>query len=147
MISKCSMLWETSVTLKHLIKKASPALLNFTKIDGQILEAEQKMYARFRRVRGLGCMTVPQMLETIHENDLFDMFPVFSNVVHILGVTDTCYILFCRTIIQCVAQIENLPPQHHGQQRVSNLALINIERAYVNSVVNDDMDRIINVFG
>ena len=28
-----------------------------------------------------------------------------------------------------------------GQQRVSNIALINIERAYVNSVVNNDMDR------
>ena len=55
-------------------------------------------------------------------------------------------IVFCRTIIQCVAQIGNLPPQHHGQQRVSNIALINIERAYVNSVVNNDMDHIIDIF-
>ena len=45
------------------------------------------MYASFRRVRGLGYMTVPEMLETMHENDLFDMFRVFANVVHILGVT------------------------------------------------------------
>ena len=55
--------------------------------------------------------------------------------------------MFCRTIIQCVAQIENLPPQHHGQQCVSNIALINIERAYANSAVNNDMDRIIAIFG
>ena len=55
--------------------------------------------------------------------------------------------MFCRTIIQCVAQIENLPPQHHVQQSVSNIALINIERAYANSVVNNDMDRIIAIFG
>ena len=34
-----------------------------------------------------------------------------------------------------------------GQQRVSNIALINIERAYVNSVVNNDMDDIIDIFG
>ena len=27
-----------------------------------------------------------EMLETMHEDDVFDMFPVFSNVVHILGV-------------------------------------------------------------
>ena len=32
-------------------------------------------------------------------------------------------------------------------QRVSNIALIIIERAYANSVVNNDMDRIINIFG
>ena len=31
------------------------------KIDGEILEAEQKMYARFRLVRRLGSMTVQEM--------------------------------------------------------------------------------------
>ena len=58
----------------------------FYKIDGEILGAEQKMYASFRRVRGLGYMTVSEMLQTMHENDLFDMFPEFSSVVHILAV-------------------------------------------------------------
>ena len=37
------------------------------------------MYASFRHVLGLGYVTVPEMLETMHENDLFDMFPLFSN--------------------------------------------------------------------
>ena len=68
-------------------KESFSRVAKFYKIDGQILEAEQKMYARFRRVRGLVYMTVPEMLEKMNENDLFDMFPVFSNVVHILGVT------------------------------------------------------------
>ena len=87
MIRKHSVLWETSVTVKHLIKKASLSrVAKFYKIDDEILEAEQKMYASFRRVRELSYMNVPQMLETMHDNDLFDMFPVFSNVVHILGV-------------------------------------------------------------
>ena len=44
------------------------------------------MYASFCRVHGLGYMIVPEMLETMHENDLFDTFPVFSNAVHILRV-------------------------------------------------------------
>ena len=65
------------------------------------------MYASFRRVRGLGYMTFPEMLETMHENDLLDMLPVFPNAVHIL----------------------------------------NIERANANSAVNNDMDRIIAIFG
>ena len=111
------MLWETSVTVKHLIKKASlSGAAKFYKTDGKILEAEQKKYASFRRVHELSYMTVPEMLETVHENDLFDMFPVFSNEIHILGVIPF-------TIIQCVAQIENLPPQHHGKQCISNIAL------------------------
>ena len=33
------------------------------------------------------------------------------------------------------------------QQRVTNIALINTERAYAISVVNNDMDHIINIFG
>ena len=41
------------------------------KIDGEIFEAEQTVYARFRRLHGLGYMTVPEMLEAMHENDLF----------------------------------------------------------------------------
>ena len=75
------MLWELSVTVKHLIKKASPAFLSF-----KILEAEEKMYASFRRVRGLGHITVPEMLRVMHENYLFDTFPECSKVVHILAV-------------------------------------------------------------
>ena len=63
--------------------KGLPTLL---KNDGEILEAKQKMYASFCPSRGLGYMTVPEMLETMDENDLFDMFSVFSNVVHILRV-------------------------------------------------------------
>ena len=67
-------------------KESFSRVTRFYKIDVEILEAEQKMYASFRRVRRLGYMTVPEMLDTMHENDLFDMFPVFSNVVNILGV-------------------------------------------------------------
>ena len=44
------------------------------------------MHASFRRVRGLGYMTVSEMLGAMQENDLFDIFPELSKVVHILAV-------------------------------------------------------------
>lgn len=56
-------------------KESFSRVAKFCKIDGEILEAEQKMYTSFRRARGLGYMTVSEMLETTHENDIFDMFP------------------------------------------------------------------------
>ena len=59
-------------------KEIFSRVAKFYKFDCGILEAEQKMYASFHRVRGLGYMTVSEMLETVHENDLFDMFPEFS---------------------------------------------------------------------
>ena len=69
-----------------LDKESFSRIAKVYNIDGEILEAEQKMYAKFRRVRGLGLMTVSEMLETMHENDLFDIFPEFSKVVHIFAV-------------------------------------------------------------
>ena len=56
------MIYEISETVKHLIKKASPALLSFTTSMARFWKAEQKVYANFRRVRGLGYMTVSEML-------------------------------------------------------------------------------------
>ena len=51
------------------------------------------------------------MLETMHENDLFDMFPVFSNGVHILGVV---LATLCSAERSFIVQIEILSPQHYG---------------------------------
>ena len=67
-------------------KESFSHVAKFYKIDGEILVAEPKMYASFHCVRGLGYGTVPEMLETMHENNIFDMFPVFSNVVHMFGM-------------------------------------------------------------
>ena len=55
-------------------KESFSHVAKFYKIDIEILEAEQKMYASFRHARGLGCMTVSETLETMHEYHLFDMF-------------------------------------------------------------------------
>ena len=43
-------------------KESFSRIAKFYNIDGKILEAGQKMYASFRRVRGLGYMTVSEML-------------------------------------------------------------------------------------
>ena len=62
-------------------------------------------------------MTVPEMLGTMRENDLFDMFPVFSNVIHIFGMIPAT--------LHCVLQNDH---SARCAERVSNFAFINIER-------------------
>ena len=49
-------------------KESFPRVAKFYKIEGEILEAQQKIYASFRRVRGLGYMTVPEVLDTMHDD-------------------------------------------------------------------------------
>ena len=72
------MLWETSVPVKHLIKKASPALLNFTKSTGSRAENVRKFFFFFFFVFGLGYMTISELLRAIQEKVLFDTFPESS---------------------------------------------------------------------
>ena len=43
-------------------KESFSRIAKFYNIDGKILEAEQTMYASFRCVRGLGYMTVSELL-------------------------------------------------------------------------------------
>ena len=45
------------------VKESFSQVAKFCTIDGEILEAEQKMYASFRRVCGLGYMTVSEMFD------------------------------------------------------------------------------------
>ena len=104
------------------------------------------MYASFHRVRGLGYMTVSEMLETMHENDLFDMFPEFSNVVHIHSVIPATSCSAERSF-SALRILKTYLRSTMGQQRVSNIALINTEMAYAYSVVSNDMDLIIDIFG
>ena len=50
---------------------------------------------------GLGYMAVPEMLETMNENNLFDMFPVFSNALRILRVTPATFVLQNDHSVRC----------------------------------------------
>ena len=83
------------------------------------------MYTSFRRVCGLGYLTVSEILETMHKNDLFDMFPEFSNVVHILAVipTTSCS---AEQSFSALRRLKTYLRSSMGQQRVSNIAFINI---------------------
>ena len=74
------------------------------------------------------------------------MFPEFSSVVHILAVIPAISCSAERSF-SALRRLKTYLRSTMGQQRASNIALINIERAYANSVVNNDMDRIIDIFG
>ena len=65
------------------------------------------------------------------------------NVVHILAVIPATSCSAERSF-SALRRLRTYLRNTMGQQRV---ALINIERAYANSVVNNDMDRIIEIFG
>ena len=83
------------------------------------------------------------MSETMRENDLFDIFPEFSEVVHILAVIPATSCSAERSF----SALRRLKTYLRNTNASATLHLyINIERAYANSVVNNNMDRIIDIF-
>ena len=100
-------------------------------------------------MRGLGYMTVSEILETMHENDLFNIFPEFYNDNsnnNILAVIPATSCSAKRSFI-ALRRLKAYLRSTMEQQLVSNITLINlIEKAYANSVLNNDMDRIIDMY-
>ena len=92
------MLFELGLTFSgndHEILCALGNICNSETPDNESFSPTAKFYntgsraedaREFRRVRGLGYMTVSEMLVKMHQNDLFDIFPDFSKVVDILVV-------------------------------------------------------------
>ena len=93
------------------------------------------MYASFRPLRGLSYMTVLEMLETMQENDLLDIFPEFSKMVHILAVIPVTSCSAERSF-SALRRLKTYLRSIMGQRRVNNIALLNIERTYAYSVVS-----------
>ena len=73
----------------------------------------------------------------MQENELFDIFPEFSKVEHILAVIPATSCSAERSF-SALRRLTTYLPSTMGQQLVSNIA---------NSVVNNDMGRVINIFG
>ena len=73
----------------------------------------------------------------MQEKDLFDIFPEFSKVVHILAVIPATSCSAERSF-SALHRMKTYLRSTMGQQRVSNIA---------NSVVNNDMGRVIDIFG
>ena len=140
------MIWQISATMKHLIKKASPALLSLQhrrQDSGSRTEnvrefsssARIRLHDCFRNARG----QCRRMIYSIY----FQSF--LLKVVHILAVILATSQCSAERSFSVLRSSTSAAPW--GNKRVSNIALINTERTYANSVVNNDMGHVIDIFG
>ena len=81
----------------------------------------------------------------MQENDLFDIFPEFYKVVHILAFMPATSLCSADCSFSALRSSTSAAPW--GNKHVSNIALINTERTYANPVVNNDMGRVSDIFG
>ena len=85
-------------------------------------------------------------MEELAVNDLVVMLPEIATVVHILAVIPVTSCSAERSF-SALRILKTYLRITKGQQRVSNIALIHIERAYAKFVLENDIERIIDILG
>ena len=70
------------------------------------------------------------------------MLPEFAKALKILATSCSAERSFSS-----LRRLKTYLRSSMGQERLSNLALLHVEREYVNKVLKEDMDKIIDTFG
>ena len=82
----------------------------------------------------------------MHPNGIRDILPVLCKVASILATIPATPCSAERSF-SALHHIKTFLRSTMGQDRLSRIAVINIERKYANKTMQDDMQRIIDIFG
>ena len=85
------------------------------------------------------------MVKTMHQNGLHDILPVLYKVASILATIPATSCSAERSF-SALRRIKTFLRSTMGQDRLSSIAVINIERKYANKTMHNDMQRIIDIF-
>jgi hypothetical protein len=118
----------------------------FYDMDEDILQVEQKLFSTFCFKHGLPeGKKLSEVLGFMQEHHLFDMLPEFAQAMTILAVIPATSCSAERSF-SALRRLKTYLRNTMSQTRVNSIALINMERAYANAVMNN-VDRIIDIFG
>ncbi len=139
--------------LGDVCQSETPKMESFTTVaefydmDEEILQVEQKMFTTFCFKHGFPEeKKLSVVLGFMQENHLFEMLPEFAQVMIILAVIPATSCSAERSF-SALRRLKTYLRNTMSQTRVNSIALINIERAYANAVMNNEIDRIIDIFG
>ena len=86
------------------------------------------------------------MVKTMHQNGLHDILPVLYKVASILATIPATSCSAERSF-SALRRIKTFLRSTMRQDRLSSIAVIYIERKYANKTMQNDMQRIIDIFG
>ena len=119
---------------------------NFYGVDSEMLSSEKSIFENYDCGDPCQRKNVAVMVMTMHQNGLHDILPVLYKVASILATipATSCSAERSFSALRCIKTF--LRPTM-GQDRLSSIAVINIERGYANKTMQNDMQRIIDIFG
>ena len=120
---------------------------DFYGLDKDLLEADHALFQESKEKHAkVSLITAPDVVQFMYENELSGMLPEFAKVATILAVIPATSCSAERSF-SGLRRLKTYLRSTIGQKRLSSLALISTEREYTNRVIEEDMDKIIDIFG
>ena len=121
-------------------------VLNFDCVDSEMLSSEKSIFENYDCVDPCQRKNAAVMVKTMHQNGLHDILPVLYKVASILATIPATSCSAERSF-SALRRIKTFLRSTMGQDRLSSIAVINIQRKYANKTMQNDMQRIIDIFG
>ena len=111
-----------------------------------MLSSEKSIFENYDCVDPCQRKNATVMVKTMHHNGLYDILPVLYKVASILATIPATSCSAERSF-SALRRIKTFLRSTMGHERLSSFAVINIERKYANKTMQNDMQRIIDIFG
>ena len=123
---------------------------NFYDLDKDLIEADRRLFDQFKHTNAdpkvSNLKTASEVIYTRCKNELLEMVPEFVKVATILAVIPATSCSAERSF-SGLRRLKTYLKSTMGEKRLSSIALITIERGYANCVINEDMEKMIDIFG
>ena len=126
--------------------KSLALVSSFYELDTEILAAEKEIFQNFAQKNPSEIKHASSIVKFMFQNGLHEVLPVFYKVCSILTTIPATSCSAERSFSD-LRRIKTYLRSTMGQDRLSSLALICIERAYANRTLENDMEIIIDIFG
>ena len=119
----------------------------FYKVNLELLKCEHRLFRKFVESHPeYSVKTATDLVEILFQHELSEIIPLFSSMATIFACIPASSCSAERSF-STLRRLKTYIRSTMGQKRVSNLAILNIERCFTNRVLAESMDSIIDIFG
>ena len=137
----CEIICESNPDDKHF-----ECVSEFYSLDIDLLKAQHQLLKHFKSQYVTSQVSVPEMLKLLIEKQTCHMIPELAKAIKIYSVIPATSCSSERSF-SCLRRLKTYLRSTMKQDRLSSLALLNIEREFVNRVLKENMDDMIDTFG
>ena len=119
---------------------------DFYKLDKDLLKVEFILLKNYKAsVTSLNLESASDIYESLYNEDFLQMIPELSKVLKIFAVIPAISSTAERSF-SGLRQMKTYLRNKIGQERLNSIALLNIERIYANKVLENDINKVIDIF-